>query len=191
MEDLAEESVELSPAFITFMQVVLVVGFLAVIAAVFFLAIRRLEKRELVQDDVVESRETVLTGDLIQEQLKALLEGLRRRPKLPFFDDLAPAGDPRKVVRELYQQVLAQAIKLDAPRDKNQTPATYRPTLAELCPEETASVSELTEIYAIARYSGDPPTLAQVGDAQTAFRRIDQALQRRIKLLRENNGWEG
>jgi hypothetical protein len=191
MEELARESAELPPAFVTFMQIVLILGFLAVIAMVFYIAIRRLEKRELVQDEIVETRETILSSDLIQEQLQGLLEALRRRRKPPFFDDLGSLADPRRAVREMYQKVLARAIRLDAPRHKQQTPTTYRPTLADLCPEQRASVDELTRVYTIARYSVDPPTSGEVEKARAAFEHVDGALQNKIRLLRENNGWEG
>jgi len=191
MEEFAREAVEIPPAFTVLLQIVLILGFLSVIALVFYLAIRQREGRGLEHDEIVETRETILSMDLIQEQLKNLLEGFGKRRKQPFFADLGPPGDRRRVVREMYQQVLAEAIRLDAPRTKQQTPKTYEPTLVDLCPAEMPSVDILTQVYMIARYSVEPPTADQVADARKAFDKVSAALQRKLKLLSENTAWEG
>ena len=119
--------------------------------------------------------------DLLQQQMQGLLDGLRRRRR-SFFVDLGVGEERRRVVRELYQRLLRYGIRLAAPRLKFQTPSSYRPTLAGLCPEERASVDALTAVYVIARYGTDPPTVDQVKTAQEAYRRIEEALRRTYEL---------
>jgi hypothetical protein len=191
MEEFAREAVEIPPAFTVLLQIVLILGFLSVIALIFYLAIRQREGRVLEQGEIVETRETILSMDLIQEQLKNLLAGFGQRRKQSFFVDLGPPGDRRRIVREMYQQVLSEAIRLDAPRRKQQTPRTYEPTLVDLCPAEMPSVDVLTQVYMIARYSVEPPTADQVEDARKAFDKVNVALQRKLKLLAESTAWEG
>lgn len=177
--ELAQETAGLSPAFILFVQVLLVLGTLGVIALLFYLAVRKRETRlPVVDDEVVETRETILSMDLIQEQLQGLLDGLRRRRRESLFAALGPPGDPRRRIREMYQQVLAQAIRLGTPREKGQTPQAYGTTLSGLCPEEESSIHTLTQAYVAARYGTEPPTESQVQAASSATERIQATLQR-------------
>jgi hypothetical protein len=182
MEELAQETAEVPPIFGVILQVILVLGALGVIGLLFYLAARSREGRATDIDEVVETRETVLSADLLQEQLRGLWNALRRRRGQPFFVDLGLADDPRRTVREMYQRVLALAINRDRPRQKQQTPKTYGPTLASLCPEERTSVEELTGVYAAARYGTAPPTDAEVRSAREAFGRIQSALRRYDEL---------
>jgi hypothetical protein len=177
MEDLARESAEIPPIFTTIMQIVLILGLFGVIALVFYIAARRQERRVLKPDEIVETRESVLSSELLQEQLKGFFDGLRRLRKPPVFAELGPPGDPRRAVREMYQEVLAQAIRLDTPRKKEQTPETYGSTLIDLCSGQEAAIRTLTRVYVIARYGVHPPTPAQVDAAQGAFQAIRTALQ--------------
>lgn len=178
MEELTREATEIPPIFGIILQVILILGALGVIALLFYLAARSREGRARDADEVLETRETILSADLLQEQLRGLWNALRRRRRQSIFVDLGPVGDPRRLVREMYQRVLALAMDRDRPRQKQQTPETYSPTLASLCPEEQASVEELTRVYAVARYGTAPPTDAEVQTARAAFERIQSALRR-------------
>ena len=84
-------------------------------------------------------------------QMRNLWAGLRRKDTSPFLE-LDAAGNPRQVVRRLYQKVLAQAIELGSPRQKGQTPSTYLNVLSVLCPEERWALETLTSVYLSARY---------------------------------------
>jgi hypothetical protein len=182
MEDLTRETAGLPPAFTVFLQVMLIIGAVAVIALLFYMAARRRREREMRHpDEVIETRETVLSMDLLQEQFQGLLDGLRRRRRSPFVD-LEAGEERRRVVRELYQRLLQYGIRLAAPRLKYQTPTAYRPTLARLCPEESQSVEALTAVYVVARYGTDPPTIEQVKTAQDAYTRIESALHRTYEM---------
>jgi uncharacterized protein DUF4129 len=178
MGELAQETAGLSPAFILFLQIVLALGALSVIALLFYLAVRKRQTRPPVLDEVVETRETILSMNLIQKQLQGLLDGLRRRRRESLFDTLGPAGDPRRRIREMYQQVLAQAIHVGTPREKGQTPQKYGTTLSGLCPEEESSIHTLTQAYVAARYGTEPPTESQAQAASSASERIQARLQR-------------
>ncbi len=177
MEELVEEAAEVPPFFGILLQVILVLGALGVIALLFYLAARSREGRMRDTDEVLETRESILSADLLQEQLRGLWDALRRRRRQSLFVDLGPVDNPRMVVRQMYQRVLALAMDRDRPRQKQQTPETYSPTLASLCPEEQGSVEELTHVYAVARYGTAPPTDAEVQIAEAAFERIRSALR--------------
>jgi hypothetical protein len=177
MEDLVQETAEVPPIFGVILQVILILGALGVIAMLFYLAARSREARAREMDEVVETRETILSTELLQEQLRGLWDALRRRRRQPLFVDLGPASDPRRAVRQMYQRVLALAMNRDRPRQKQQTPKTYSPTLTSLCPEERGAVEELTRVYAVARYGTVPPTEAEVQTAEAAYQRIRSALR--------------
>jgi hypothetical protein len=176
--DVTRQAAEFPPIFSTILQVILILGVIGIIGLLFYLAARSRERRARESDEIIETRETVLSVDLLREQLRGLWDALRRVGRESFFVDLGPESDPRRAVREMYQHVMDLAIKRDLPRQKQQTPATYSPTLASLCPEEHTSVEELTQIYAVARYGMVPPTEAQVRSAREAFARIESALRR-------------
>jgi hypothetical protein len=180
--DVAQQSAAIPPIFTTILQVVLVLGVIGIIGLLFYLAARSRERHAKESDEVIETRETVLSAELLKEQLRGLWDALRRNRRQSFFVDLGSADDPRRAIREMYQRVMGLAIKRDLPRQKEQTPAAYSPTLASLCPEERASVDELTEAYAVARYGTVPPTETQVQAARQAFARIESALHRYDEL---------
>jgi len=163
-------------------QVLLIAGAIALVAWIFYRATQRRGGGVPVQEnDVLETRETILSADLLRSQIADLLGSLRRKRPVPPFLDPGPAGDRRRIVRELYQGVLARAIALDAPRPKGQTPTTYQRMLQYLCPNEQASLEALTRAYTVARYGDLPPTMEQVQAAQDAYVRIDAVLQTRIR----------
>jgi hypothetical protein len=180
----AKEPVEVPPIFGTIMQILLVLGVIALIAFIFLAAVRNRKRRVRIEaEEILETRETILSMDLLRSQLSDLLSGLRRKQLPPLFLDPGPPDDPRRIVRELYQKVLARAIDLDLPRSKEQTPSAYQRTLARACAEERSSLETLTLIYLIARYGSVPPTHEQVREAQEAFARIDIVLQARVRQI--------
>jgi hypothetical protein len=183
MEELAtREAIQIPPIFNRILQVLLILGLVALVAFIFFAAIRRRKEKVQVEDtEIVETRETILSTDLLRGQLFDLFDSLRRKRPPPLFLEPGLAGDPRRVVRELYQRVLAQAIELDLPRRRGQTPNAYQHTLNRICSEERSSLETLTLVYMVARYGVVPPTHEQVLAAQDAFARIDAALQAKMK----------
>jgi hypothetical protein len=174
----SEEAAGIPPLFGTIVQVILILGAIALIAYIFMIAVRsRKEHQRLAEGEVVETRETILSMDLLRSQVLDLLNSLRGRRPPPMFVEAGLSDDPRRIVREIYQQVLARAIGLGSPRQPPQTPLTYQTTLRDLCPEERPSLEVLTSVYVIARYGAEPPTQDQVQAAQAAFDRIDAVLK--------------
>ncbi len=177
IEDLAEQAAGVPPAFALILQIILIVGAVGIVVLLFYLAFRRRERRALaLGDDVLETRETILSLDLLQEQIKGLFDGLRRR-RASIFADLGESDDPRVAIREMYQRLLAHAIERKQPRSKQQTPYTYRPSLSGLHPGRSTAIETLTRLYVLARYGRRPPTQEQVAEARQAFASIQPDLE--------------
>jgi len=182
LEQLAREPLQIPPLLLRIVQIGLLVGGVALVGYVFWVAIRRLGAKAVVrQGEVVETRETILSIDLLRDQVGGLLDSLRRARGSPPFLEPGPAGDPRRIIRELYQKVLSRGIELNLPRKRAQTPNAYQQSLSYLCPDEQVSVRVLTQAYVTARYSVEPPTGEQVRAAEAAFARIDEALQAKVR----------
>jgi hypothetical protein len=180
LEDL-KNPVEIPPMFNRMIEVILIAGLAALLIWFFVRAVRRRAGRTEIQDEVLETRETILSLDLVRSQLSGLLDGLRRQRPPPLFVELDADQDARRLVRALYQRVLARAIQLDLPRRRWYTPARYQRALYYLwssdLPEVRQALETLTAVYEVARYGTEPPTREQVMAAQDAFVQIDAALQ--------------
>jgi hypothetical protein len=146
---------------------------LVAVGLVFWWAVRRLNR--LRRSDADEERESIATRELLLQQLRSLL---RRRPKTgtagpPYLELLGPRDDPRLMVRRTYQAMLAWVVTQSLPpRRAAQTPAAYAATLAAYLPETHAALEALASVYALARYAGQPPSLAEVRVAQAALAAI-------------------
>jgi hypothetical protein len=162
---------------LNFMRQGLVLAVLvAILGLVFWWAVRRMAR--LNRGDADEQRESIATRQLLLEQLRNLL---RRRPKTgaagpPYFDLDGPRDDPRLMVRRAYQAMLAWTLSRSLPRRRaGQTPVAYAKALAVLLPTASAPLDTLAQIYAQARYAGQPPTLAEARAAQSALAEIQAA----------------
>jgi hypothetical protein len=181
MVEAGQKLLQIPPIVGYILRALLIAGAIALVAWIFYRATRRRGRGVPAQeDDVVETRETILSADLLRTQIAGLVGSLRRARHVTPFLDPGPAGDRRRIVRELYQGVLAEAIALDAPRPKGQTPTTYQRMLQYLCPNEQASLDVLTGAYTVARYGDLPPSMEQVQAAQSAYERIDAVLRTKI-----------
>jgi hypothetical protein len=181
LEDLEQKPIQIPPVLFQVFQVLVI---LAGAALVVWLLIRALRRRRSISEveGVVESRESVLSWDLLKSQVSSLLDGMRKRRLSPFLELGGAADDPRRVIRAIYQQILARAIELESPRGRGQTPGAYMQTLLHLCPEERSAWETITAAYQVARYGARPPTREQVRATQEAYARIDVALQKRHEL---------
>lgn len=127
--------------------------------------------RRLRDKDVDETRESILSRELLLRQLKNLLA----RPRPPVVQVLPPylslsgeADDPRRLIRQAYQSLLAWAATLGQPRPAGQTPSHYAEYLTQANPAIRDSLATLTGAYLRARYSAEPPTLAEAREAERA-----------------------
>jgi len=173
---------EISPVWGQVAKVLLLLGVLAAVVYVFVLALRRQRNRFSVQGEPVETRELVWSWSLVRDQAVELLGARRSRKIGTRFLDLGASTTTRRVVRKLYQELLAQALDLGLPRQAGQTPSDYADTLLHICPEEEEALSTLTATYAEARYSLVPPTAEQAELATEAFRHI----QGRLAMVKQD-----
>ncbi len=107
----------------------LIIGLLTLL--VFAFAIRRLTSSKVEVLD--EERESILSSDLLQDQLKNVWDRLRGRFRNQNPDDpyLALDGEEsRRRIRLVYQSLLALATELGQPRDPASTPVEYSSRLA-------------------------------------------------------------
>jgi hypothetical protein len=181
LQELARNPMQIPPIVGQILRTVLIVGGVALLIWLFVRAVKKRSEGKGSPDEVLETRENILSLDLVRSQLNDLLGGLRGRRAPPMFVQLDAAEDARQLIRELYQKVLARAVALDVPRKREQTPTRYQDSLLYLCSSESAemrqAVETLTAAYEVARYGVEPPTADQVRAAQDAFAVIDAKLR--------------
>lgn len=176
LKDLGRDPVEVPPVlFQIFQALVIVLGIVFVV----WILIRALRKSKSSNEieGVLEERESILSPGLIKAQVNNLINGLWRKRLAPFLD-LVGEEDTRRIVREMYQQILKRAAAIDLPRKKGQTPRTYQETLLSHSIEERSAWDAITQAYNVARYGVIPPTQEQVQMAREAFVKIEAALKK-------------
>lgn len=160
--------------------------------------------RRSTQPSYVETRESVFSADLLQDQLGSLWDRLTGRKA-------APAPDPflslqheearRRTVRAIYQEFLARMQALGQPRAPHLTPAGYGAYIQNMPvftssqagagtePRENgnaggieALIRTLTEGYIQARYGDAAPSAEEVNAVEQAWAQ----LQRRLPTARTN-----
>lgn len=144
------------------------------VGVLFYIAFRRY-KRAWVEGDL-EDREFILTGELLVEQLRSIIRGLRRRRPMAPFLQLEEIEDARRVIRALYRRMLERMGALGYARLPSDTPRAYERSVAGVVRGERQALNTLTEAYLVARYSPDPPTPEQVEEARGAYARLEDAL---------------
>ena len=92
--------------------------------------------------------------------------------------NLAP-GDPRRRIRELYRELIAQAARAGLPRRPHQTPEAFRRSLVATEPDVAPGLQLLTGAYEWARFSPHPVTGEQVAQASSGWQRIAGFFSRR------------
>lgn len=106
--------------------------FAVITAIAFALVIRRLSNTKIEFLD--EERESILSGDLLQEQLSNLWNQLRGRfakvePNQPYLP--LDGGDTQQRIRAVYQALLQTASQLGQPRMLGLTPVEYEARLVQ------------------------------------------------------------
>ncbi len=174
-KELAEESVA-GPGsqFPWWILVALVVGM--VMLAVFVLAFRRF--RSYAEDgEVEETRESVLSLDLLRAQLAGWLRGRGGRAAAEPEPYAQIAGDdPRIRVRRTYQALLAWAAGRGLARQPGLTPEDYVRVLADVYPACRAEFAQITAAYYEARYSPLPVAAARAEGVEAAWQQAQTAL---------------
>lgn len=146
--------------------------FVIVVLIILALAVRRL--RTTAATEIDEVRESILTTDLLQEQLASLWDrwfGRRSGQPDPFLS-LTGETDTRRQIRAAYQQLLATAMALGQGRRPGATPTEYRAELQLPSAEAAPELATLTAAYHQARYAPDAPTATTAAAAQAAWQQI-------------------
>ena len=157
------------------------IALLVFAAGVFFilmLVLRQLNRPEEESDEV---RESILTASLLQSQLADLWDRLRSRfgppPEEPDpYLSLAGENDTRRLIRSIYQRLLALAQTRNAPRLHGETPGSYGGRLAAKPEFDEALVQTITAAYGEARYGDEPPSERTASAARDAWNEIESAL---------------
>ncbi|MCX6044953.1 MAG: DUF4129 domain-containing protein [Chloroflexi bacterium] len=149
-----------------------------VVLLIFALVLRRLWAAQTEETD--EERESILSADLLQDQLKKLWQklfgGLRSVATLNPFLSLAGEHDTRRAIRTTYQNLLAAAIERGQARPPEQTPREYQHQLADHLPETTGLLTTLTERYNHARYAEEPPAPDAVAEVEQAWKKVQETI---------------
>ena len=156
------------------LAVVLVSGLLLV----FYLVWRRRGRRRR-STPAIEDRDSIMTRDMLLEQLREWWGGLRPRRAEGLYAQDLDAADPRQAVRLLYRRLLQSARRLGRPRARGQTPASFGRSLTSLVPAQGDDVQAVTQRYVAVRYGDREPSPEQVQAAHSAVERLEKALEDR------------
>jgi hypothetical protein len=143
-----------------------------VIGLIFAIALRRLYAGK--EEEIIETRESILSASLLMEQLGGLRQRLRRsRPRFanPFFS-LDGEQEARRIIRAAYQDLLAAARRLGQPHRRDQTPTEYGNALKQTWPGEESPLTTLTAAYLKARYAAQPPSSDEAQAAWQAWEKV-------------------
>jgi hypothetical protein len=148
------------------------------IGLAFALALRRHTRRD--EEGVEETRELIWSVEMMKDEWRALIQRLRRRRRgvrkaqSPFLS-LGGVEPDRRVIRQVYQQLLAWAGDRGLRRPPGATPHEYAAML-----EDHYSAAEwrtITEAYAQARYMVDPLPPGLADQVQADWSRLFQGWQ--------------
>lgn len=153
---------------------------LALFALAFALAVRFLRRDAAATGD--ETRESVLSQELLAAQIAALLQRWRQRLAglagasgaafLPLEGDDAS----RRTIRAAYQSFLRAMQQRSLPRPQPATPDEYAAAVERNLPTVTPSLDALTAAYLPARYAADPPAPADAAAATQALAALQAEL---------------
>ncbi len=151
------------------------------IGLIFAWALRRFTQGK--DDDVEETRRTILSRSLLQEQLSALwrewLNRFRRTTETLVSPFLSLDGEvpTRRLVRQIYQSLLATAAEHQHPRARGQTPTDYQRVLEAALPFQASELDAITKGYLRARYAPEPPTAEEAERARGAWDSVRRAFE--------------
>ncbi|MCZ7567401.1 MAG: DUF4129 domain-containing protein [Ardenticatenaceae bacterium] len=125
---------------------------------------------------VIETRQIVLSRELLADQLRSLLAGLRARLAAHATDErflpLDAGDETRRRVRAAYRAFLAAASARDLTRAPGETPAAFARRLAGQPDAPRSALDDLTAAYEPTRYSSVPLDPNQAAAAETAARTL-------------------
>jgi hypothetical protein len=149
--------------------------FLLAVVAIFALVLRKL--RAAPAELIDEERESILSADLLGNQLSQLWQKwFGRHGTEGGFLSLEGEPESRRRVRQVYQELLAAARTLGRARPPDQTPTEYQRPLAAERTEVAPAVAAMTAHYNHARYAPEPPSPEAAERAQQAWSQVQEQL---------------
>lgn len=149
--------------------------FLLAVAFVFALVVRRLRAAAALESD--EERESILSGDLLQDQLARLWQRLwgSRSAEEAWDPYLSLEGevDSRRRIRALYQRLLSVSGRKGVTHQRGQTPREYQGALTSELRTLDDPLQQITEHYNHARYAPDPPAAERAAQAEAEWQSIE------------------
>lgn len=172
-EDIQPGHTDIPPQVYLSLQVMVGILVAAAIVLIFALAFRRF--KTLLEEDVEETRELILSVDLLKEQLAQLFRRKAKAASIETAPFVSIAGDdPRAQVRRAYQSLLAWAAERGVARQPGQTPIEYVASVSDTLPLAAESVSTITAVYVQARYGPGSVSAADSAQVLRAWERIVQ-----------------
>lgn len=152
------------------------------VALAFALALRRLSALNEEEDE--ETRESVFSAQLLEEQLGSLWQNLRQRwgaaSQMNPFLSLDGEISTRRQIRKAYQQMLRATLDAGSARTPSWTPREYAHHLqthsALTDADAQFALQDLTEAYLQARYAAETPSSAAAEQAERASAQIETRL---------------
>lgn len=148
-----------------------IVAVVVAAAVIFALSLRLLRAVEPV--DVEETRESILSRSLLNEQLRALWARLRGQGGADAgadFLSLEGEAPVRRQIRARYQAFLAAMAARNRSRPPGATPEDFSEQIADLTAEQETALRALTVTYVAVRYGAVEPDAAQIADGEIDWR---------------------
>ncbi|MEZ4862344.1 MAG: DUF4129 domain-containing protein [Caldilineaceae bacterium] len=146
--------------------------FVLIILVIFALAVRRMRSAEVT--DVEETRESILTASLLQNQLNELWQrwfGRRQGATDPFLS-LQGEAEARRRIRAAYQQLLTTTADLGQARQPSQTPLEYHQRLQLPATAPNTALATIARGYHAARYAPDAPSVDEAAAVEQAWHEL-------------------
>ena len=170
-QNMQQEPAGVSPEVYAILRIVAAILTVGIIVLLFVLAYRRF--REYRDEDVEETRELILSKDLLLEQLGGLF-GRRRQKAVPAVDPYARirGDDPADRIRRTYQSLLAWAAAQGMPRQPSLTVVEYGRVIENALPVYREPIATITAAYLQARYGGGQVSPASADEVTLAWSHI-------------------
>jgi hypothetical protein len=149
--------------------------FVVAVAAIFALVLRKL--RSAPAETLDETRESILTAGLLQDQLAKLWQkwfGRLAGQSSPFLS-LDGETETRRTIRQAYQGLLARAAALGHGRLLGQTPSEFGVDLADRLTTAAEPLHLMADHYNLARYGPEPPSTEEAEAVRQAWAAVQQS----------------
>jgi len=144
----------------------------ALLAFIWFLLVARGERKN---QDGLEHREALGTGEMVGGLRQSLLDGWRRLAEaLQLFRRFGVGRDlfAALTIRRIYRRMERLAGARGFPRGLAETPYEYRRALFQAFPDRADDIRHITEAYIAVRYGDVPENPAELETVRAAWERI-------------------